>query len=90
MSGSCLITGDSLQYENGQAFTTKDRDNGPHVINCAIYSHGAWWYKNCSSSNLNGLYLGGGKIDDKGISWFYFKSNYYSMKSSSMMIRRLY
>lgn len=79
-----------MKNQNCQAFTTKDRDNDPYNNNCAIYSHGAWWYKTCTRSNLNGLYMGGGKIDSKGISWYHFKANYYSMKSSSMMIRRLY
>ncbi|CAG2196205.1 Angiopoietin-related protein 1,Fibrinogen C domain-containing protein 1-A,Fibrinogen C domain-containing protein 1,Fibrinogen C domain-containing protein 1-B,Ficolin-2,Tenascin,Ficolin-1,Microfibril-associated glycoprotein 4,Angiopoietin-related protein 2 [Mytilus edulis] len=86
--------GDSMIYHNGQAFTTKDRDNDPWTSstynnNCGIYSQGAWWYKSCASSNLNGLYLEGGKINVKGMFWNGWMGSSYSMKSSTMMIRRL-
>ncbi|CAG2196068.1 Ficolin-1-A,Ryncolin-1,Fibrinogen C domain-containing protein 1,Tenascin-N,Angiopoietin-related protein 7,Ficolin-3,Fibrinogen C domain-containing protein 1-B,Fibrinogen-like protein 1,Ficolin-1,Ficolin-1-B,Tenascin-R,Ryncolin-2,Techylectin-5B,Fibrinogen C domain-containing protein 1-A,Microfibril-associated glycoprotein 4,Fibrinogen-like protein A,Ryncolin-3,Tenascin-X,Ficolin-2,Tenascin,Angiopoietin-related protein 2,Techylectin-5A,Ryncolin-4 [Mytilus edulis] len=74
--------GDSLDYSNGQAFTTKDRDNFPVGKNCAIRRQGAWWYKHCAESNLNGVYR-------EGIEWYHWKKNSHSMKSSSMMIRRL-
>ncbi|XP_071180483.1 fibrinogen-like protein A [Mytilus edulis] len=62
--------GDSLEYHNGQAFTTKDRDNDPwtHISynkNCGIYCQGAWWYKSCSNSNLNGIYTGGKRAADR-------------------------
>ncbi|XP_076106897.1 microfibril-associated glycoprotein 4-like [Mytilus galloprovincialis] len=85
---------DSLNYHNGQAFTTKDRDNDPwtnvqYKNNCGIYRHGAWWYKTCAYSNLNGLYIGGGQTRYTGVLWYNWKKNLYSMKSSSMMMRRL-
>ncbi|XP_063448847.1 techylectin-5B-like [Mytilus trossulus] len=86
--------GDSLDYNNGQAFTTKDKDNDPweestFKNNCGKYHHGAWWYNTCSHCNLNGLYYEGGKTIYKGMFWYHWKGNQYSMKSSSMMIRRL-
>ncbi|XP_063448849.1 ryncolin-1-like [Mytilus trossulus] len=86
--------GDSLTYHNGQAFTTKDRDNDPWTNkpnnnNCGIYTQGAWWYKTCAISNLNGIYTDGGQINSKGITWYHWKNKNYSFKSSSMMIRRL-
>ncbi|VDI51584.1 Hypothetical predicted protein [Mytilus galloprovincialis] len=64
--------GDSLENHNGQAFTTKDRDNDPWTFisyksNCGIYRQGAWWFNNCGISSLNGLYMGGGKSSEKGI-----------------------
>ncbi|XP_052074080.1 fibrinogen C domain-containing protein 1-like [Mytilus californianus] len=82
--------GDSLSYHNGQAFTTKDRDNDQKTsVNCGIDREGAWWYKSCAVSNLNGVYMEGEKGNAKGIQWYYWKNNDYSMKSSSMMLRRL-
>jgi hypothetical protein len=55
-SGNC---GDSLSLHDGNMFTTKDRDNDISEDNCAQRFGGAWWYKNCHASNLNGLYLQG-------------------------------
>ena len=78
--------GDSLGYHRGMAFTTKDRDNDKNSGNCASHEKGAWWYNNCHWSNLNGLYLHG-KVDDRGMSWYYWKKTHYSVKRSEMKIR---
>ncbi|KAJ8034004.1 Fibrinogen-like protein A [Holothuria leucospilota] len=60
--------GDSLSYHNGQAFTTRDRDNDLWSGgNCAsdLYYYccgvsttydGAWWYNSCFHSSLNSPY----------------------------------
>ena len=79
--------GDSLVYHNNMAFTTKDRDNDKWSDNCAVSHTGAWWYKSCHSSNLNGKYLIN-TDDSKGLSWYHFHGgNYRSMKSSKMYLR---
>ena len=61
--------GDSLTYHNKMAFGTKDRDNDGLSSNCAVYHTGAWWYKDCYHSNLNGKYLGNTNGDYGGIIW---------------------
>lgn len=79
--------GDSLALHRGQGFTTKDRDNDKRSSkNCALQYKGAWWYNNCHSSNLNGLYLNG-KATTQGMTWYHWKKAYYSVKKSEMKIR---
>ncbi|XP_022802814.1 ryncolin-2-like [Stylophora pistillata] len=48
--------GDSLALQRGYPFSTRDQDNDGWSSNCATEYKGAWWYKHCHSSNLNGLY----------------------------------
>lgn len=80
--------GDSLSYHRGMAFSTKDRDNDRYSDNCAVVCRGAWWYKSCYSSNLNGLYLHGGN-DGKGTVWYNWRKSFYSVKRADMKIRPL-
>jgi ficolin len=80
--------GDSLSYQKGMAFSTYDSDNDENDNNCARLYKGAWWYKRCHKSNLNGLYLHGAhKSFADGVNWYHFKGYYYSLKSTSMKIR---
>jgi len=75
-------------YHNGHPFSTKDRDNdGSNGFSCSIQDHGAWWYVECHHSNLNGQYRTVGPGDATGLSWWYWKNTYYSMKHASMKIR---
>ena len=66
-------------------FSTYDRDNDQWSSNCASEWKGAWWYKNCHYSNLNGLYLKAGDISGKGIRWYW--KNLNSKKKTEMKIR---
>ena len=77
--------GDSLSYHNNMAFSTKDRDNDRWSSNCAVSLIGAWWYKSCLTSNLNGKYLGD-KNDFKGIRWHSFRDP-LSLKFTEMKLR---
>jgi ficolin len=80
--------GDSLTaHHNGNAFSTKDRDNDvKQSKSCAISCTGAWWYSSCYASNLNGKYLGN-VIETKGVVWYYYKNNILSLKFTEMKLR---
>lgn len=75
---------------NGMMFTTKDKKNDyASSGNCAVLFTGAWWFNRCHNSNLNGKYLGGiHSFQTHGILWKTWKGEYYSLKSSKMMIKR--
>ena len=45
-----------MAYQNGAQFSTRDRDHDTSLRNCATIYGGAWWYKQCFRSNLNGKY----------------------------------
>lgn len=81
--------GDALEIHNGQKFSTRDQDNDlSSSENCAAKFHGAWWYKECHESNLNGRYYDkdAATLSD-GIVWFPFTGYHYSAKSVTMAIR---
>ena len=77
--------GDSLTYHNNMAFSTKDRDNDKDSKHCAVEFTGAWWYKYCHWSNLNGQYLGD-KRDARGARWYNFRDS-LSLKFTEMKLR---
>ena len=78
--------GNSLAYHNQMQFTTKDGDNDLYRSNCATQFKGAWWYKSCYYSNLNGRYRDGRGSDSRGMIWRGWRS-FYSLKKSEMKIR---
>ncbi|XP_052084531.1 angiopoietin-related protein 7-like isoform X2 [Mytilus californianus] len=82
--------GDGLNYHHGLKFSTFDQDNTQRHTTCAARNKGAWWYKACSHSSLNGEYLKTNGIADQnmGVNWEKFKGDHYSLKSTSMMLRR--
>ncbi|XP_032274793.1 fibrinogen C domain-containing protein 1 isoform X1 [Phoca vitulina] len=80
--------GDSLLKHSGMRFTTKDRDSDHSENNCAAFYRGAWWYRNCHTSNLNGQYLRGAHASyADGIEWSSWTGWQYSLKFSEMKIR---
>ncbi|XP_049548187.1 fibroleukin-like [Anopheles darlingi] len=79
--------GDAMSYNMGRKFSTKDRDNDDYSGHCAQLYQGAWWYKGCAWSNLNGRYINAN--DSKSMFWHYFNNNKQGLSYSRMMIREL-
>ncbi|XP_033895430.1 ficolin-1-like [Acipenser ruthenus] len=78
--------GDSLGGHNNMPFSTKDQDVS--LSKCPETYKGAWWYNDCHSSNLNGLYLKGSHVTyADGINWSSGKGYNYSYKYTGMKIR---
>ncbi|MCL4151378.1 UNVERIFIED_CONTAM: hypothetical protein GTU68_066286 [Idotea baltica] len=84
-------TGESLSYHNNQQFSTKYADNDRSGRNCAEEHRGAWWYKDCSYSNLNGFPFKGFYSPSghsfKGIVWHGFRGHTYSLKTTLLSVR---
>lgn len=85
----CLLhyaVGDSLRYHLNYPFSTKDRDNDVSSSNCAVDHYGAWWYRECRQSNLNGKFTApDGAISS--IYWLELPGPDYNIKYTEMMIR---
>ncbi|XP_036413643.1 fibrinogen alpha chain [Colossoma macropomum] len=101
-AGDALVQGHSnmgsFLSHAGMKFSTFDRDNDKWEENCAEMYGGGWWYNNCQSANLNGIYYKGGQYDpgskvpyeiENGIVWLPFKPADYSLQVVRMMIRPL-
>jgi len=85
LSGYSGDAGDSMGNTNGFPFSTKDRDNDNYLHQCAVASHGAWWYHQCQSSNLNGQW--GSKNYSQGVNWQTVTTLYDSADTTQMAIR---
>lgn len=69
-------------------FSTKDEDNDAWSDHCAREFKGAWWYRHCHRSNLNGLYLNGSHSSfADGVNWKSFKGHNYSLKRAEMKVK---
>jgi len=80
--------GDSLSPHRSYPFSSKDQDNDSHSSNCAVTFKGAWWYRSCLDSNLNGLYHHGKHSSfGDGVNWHHWKRYKYSAKRAEMKIR---
>ena len=55
--------------------------------NCAVNFTGAWWYRKCYHSNLNGKYFRDEQIEENGVVWFNWTVQFYSLKEVKMKIR---
>ncbi|XP_063436502.1 ficolin-2-like [Mytilus trossulus] len=90
-SGTSGLSDSLTSTHNTYMFTTKDQDNDVHSSsNCAVYEggNGGWWYSNCANVNLNGPYRAGPVQNRTAMFWINWPSSYYSLKKSTMMIKR--
>ncbi|XP_066517701.1 fibrinogen alpha chain [Hoplias malabaricus] len=101
-AGDALVQGHanmgSFLSHAGMKFSTFDKDNDKWEENCAKMYGGGWWYNNCQSANLNGIYYKEGKYDpgskvpyeiENGVVWLPFKPADYSLRFVRMLIRPL-
>ncbi|XP_036968583.1 fibrinogen alpha chain isoform X2 [Acanthopagrus latus] len=98
-AGDALVmpNSDMASYlsHNGMKFSTFDKDNDKWEENCAEMYGGGWWYNNCQSANLNGMYYKGTYDPEKnkpyeienGVVWVTYKTANYSLKTVRMFIR---
>ena len=89
VGGYSGTAGDSLgSYHNGSRFSTRDNDNDNNDgYNCAQLRTGAWWYNDCTISNLNGRYLNTASNNVQGINWYTWKG-VTTLKFTEMKIYR--
>ncbi|XP_078616738.1 uncharacterized protein LOC144885015 isoform X1 [Branchiostoma floridae x Branchiostoma japonicum] len=91
ISGYSGTAGDSMTYNNGQRFSTVDRDNDAYSGYCSQErGQTGWWFRGCGFSFLNGRYLGncGSSCPSaEGVVWYHWRGWSYSLKSVSMKIR---
>ena len=79
-----------LQLQNnGQKFSTLDRDNDQNVLrNCAADYEGGWWYNAATSSQLNGWYPYSENSGKQYMTWSGVAVSLGNIKFSEMKIRR--
>ncbi|KFB50571.1 AGAP012000-PA-like protein [Anopheles sinensis] len=80
---------DALVGHNGMKFSTKDQDNDLGDGKCADEFKGAWWFKSCYNSHLNGQYVHNATLHKKQlIEWIdYPSAEYVPLKATKMMLR---
>jgi len=84
--------GDSLNWHNGQKFSTYDQDNDNDSDgSCANKYFGGWWFFDCHDSNLNGEYVKYNQIYPgyaRGVIWRHWTGFRSSLKFVEMKVRR--
>ncbi|XP_033745689.1 fibrinogen-like protein 1 [Pecten maximus] len=88
-TGYSGTAGDSLYSHNGQQFSTKDNDNDEKRDgSCSEeYEWTGFWFHQCLSSNINGMYLMGGVTTPNALVWYSFSGQFRPMRKSRMMLR---
>ena len=83
------LSGDSLSGHKDKPFSTKDADHDIDGGSCSSLYHGAWWYRSCYESNLNGQYYQEGEsVQNKnGLAWNSWKGSDVSYKTVTMKVR---
>ncbi|CAC5423691.1 unnamed protein product [Mytilus coruscus] len=77
-TGFDALDASSAGNANGQAFSTKDRDNDRSSGTCAVDERSGWWFNSCEYSNLNKPYTG----------YMYWANWASDISKSLIMIRR--
>src|SRR2546425_491701 len=72
------LSGDSLSYHLGMSFSSYDQDNDVSPTNCAADRSGAWWFRDCHRSNLNGDY--NNTNNGYGVNWVAFRGTPYAYR----------
>ena len=63
IEGYSGTAGDSLNYNNGQQFSTWDVDNdSTDLRSCAVNTAAGWWHNECTFGNPNGVM----RVDGRG------------------------
>ena len=84
-------TNTNTQTIHHMKFSTKDRDNDAYYGHCANLYFSAWWHNSCHCANPNGLYLEGETSlydKGKGMTYDYWHTHTYSLKSTKLMVIR--
>ncbi|XP_052694164.1 angiopoietin-related protein 1-like [Crassostrea angulata] len=75
---------------SGMQFSTIDIDNDNAPARCTFARQGAWWYNQCTLTNLNGIYGNGDCLTAEQCNfWYLISSSYVGVKTSYIMVRRL-
>ena len=77
-----------MRLHDGMGFSTLDLDNDASSSSCAQTFMGAWWYRSCHDSHLNGLNLNSANAAHaKGINWLTWLGHDYSLKACEMALK---